>query len=194
MKTKVIFLSTILTLMSIISLAQNAKRFAVEFSAGPSFATQKLAEADLNTGYGFEGIFQYRFVQRASLFGGWGWNRFSADRSFAGIKRDFEETGYLLGLEYKHPVSSLGISVFARGAALYNHIEIENNQGDILHNTGHGWGWQAAAGVDIPLGKNWSLTPGVKFNALNRDLKISDVNYDLQQNYISARIGFIKRF
>ncbi|HLN53561.1 MAG TPA: outer membrane beta-barrel protein [Lentimicrobium sp.] len=194
MKTKVFFLSTIFTVISLITVAQNEKRFAFEISIGPSFATQKLAGADLNTGLGFEGDFQYRFMEHVSVYAGWGGNKFSAKESFAGNDMDFEETGYIIGLEFKHPVGNSGISLFGRGGALYNHIEIENEEGDILHDTGHGWGWQAAAGADIPLGKNWSLTPGVKFNSLNRDLEISDINYDLQQNYISARIGFIKRF
>lgn len=194
MKTKVFFLSVIFTIISLISYAQCENRLAFEFTAGPSFATQKLGDVNLKTGMGFEGNLQYLFMQHVSIYAGWGWNRFAAHESFAGNDMDFEETGYLMGLEFKHPLKNSGISIFGRGAALYNHIEIENEGGDVIHNTGHGWGWQAAAGVDIPLGKNWSLTPGVKFNALNRDLKISDVNYDLQQNYISARIGFIKRF
>lgn len=194
MKKKVFLLSTILTVMSLITLAQNEKRFAFEISTGPSFATQKIVDADVRTGLGFEGNFQYRFMPHVSLIAGWGWNHFYAEKSFAGDNKDFEETGYVMGLEFKHPIGQSKISVFGRGAALYNHIEIENEEGDVIHDTGHGWGWQAAAGVDIPLGKNWSLTPGVKFHSLNRDLKISDVNYELTQNYLSARVGFIKRF
>ena len=194
MKTKVLFLSATLSVISMISFAQNAKRFAFELSAGPSFATQKLADADLKTGMGFEANFQYRFVEKVSLYAGWGWNRFSAEESFAGHDMDFEETGYILGLEFKQLIGNSGISVFGRGAALYSHIEIENKEGDIKYDTKHGWGWQVAAGVDIPLGKNWSLTPGVEFNYLNRDVRISDIEWDLKQNYISARIGFAKKF
>lgn len=194
MKIKVFFLSTVLTVMSLITFAQNEKRFGFELSTGPSFATQKIVDADVKTGLGFEGNFQYRFMDHVSVYAGWGWNHFYAEQSFAGEKRDFEETGYVMGLEFKHLIGQSAISFYGRGAALYNHIEIENEEGDVLHDTGHGWGWQAAAGVDIPLGKNWSLTPGVKFNSLNRDLKISDLNYELKQNYLSARIGFIKRF
>lgn len=194
MKTKALFLSAILTMMSLISFSQNEKRFGVELNAGPSFATQKLAGAELDPGFGFEGILQYRFFNNLSVIAGWGWNGFSADESFAGSNMDFEETGYVMGLQYSYPLNNSKISLYARGAALLNHIEIENEDGDIIHDTKHGWGWQAAAGVNIQLGKNWILTPGVKFNSLSRDLDMTEYTTTLDQKYFSVRVGITKMF
>jgi opacity protein-like surface antigen len=77
---------------------------------------------------------------------------------------------------------------------LYNHIEIENEEGDIVQDSGHGLGWQLAGGVDIPLGNNWSVTPGVKFNALTREIETSGNTSDMDFNYISVRVGIIKTF
>lgn len=192
MKTKAFLLGTLFAVISMTSFSQNAKRFGIEINSGASFATQKLAGTELDLGWGFEGLVSYNFFNNASVIAGWGWNGFSADESFAGAEMDFEETGYILGLEYSYPVSK--VSVFARGAALYNHIEVENDNGDIIHDTGHGFGWQAAAGVHIPLGKNWILSPGVKFNSLSRELDLNESTLTLDQKYLSVRVGITKKF
>jgi len=185
----------ILILLSVGSFAQQKeKRFGFELSGGASFATRDLCDADLKTGLGFEGIFHYRFMPHAGVYAGWGWNKFSADESFAGNNMDFEETGYVLGLQFKHSFGTSSVSYYLRAGGLYNHIEIENEEGEITEDTGHGFGWQVAGGVDIPLGRNWSLTPGVKFNSLSRELEIEETTNQLDLNYISVCIGILKNF
>lgn len=86
------------------------------------------------------------------------------------------------------------MSYYFRGGALYNHIEIENEDGDILEDSGHELGLQLAAGIDINLGKNWSLTPGVKFNSLSCDVDNNNQNVKLDQNYLQFRVGILKTF
>ncbi|OFX82818.1 MAG: hypothetical protein A2W99_14240 [Bacteroidetes bacterium GWF2_33_16] len=195
MKTKVLFTIALIASLTLSSFAQeNEKRFGFELSGGASFATRKLDNANLNTGFGFEGIFHYRFMPHAGVYGGWGWNRFGADKSFAGTDVCFEETGYVLGLQFKHPIGTTPLSYYLRAGGLYNHIEIENEDGDINGDSGHGFGWQLAGGIDINLGSNWSLTPGVKFNALNREIDLDGSSTHLNLNYINLRVGIIKRF
>lgn len=185
----------ILGLTPLVAAAQeNESRFGFEISTGLSVATNKLGDAVLNTGFGAEGIFHYRFIPSTGVYAGWGWNRFSSDNSFAGVNADFEETGYVLGLQFKQSVGRLPFSLYVRAGALYNHIEIENKEGDIINDSGHGWGWQAATGVDIRLSKKVSLTPGVKFNSLRRDIIFDGTARELKQNYLSLRIGLLKRF
>ncbi len=196
MKTKTFFTALLLTLLSLNTLmAQpNKKRFAFELSGGASLATSKPGKAELRPGFGFEGTFHYRIAPFAGIYAGWGWNRFGSDESFAGEKNSFEETGYVLGVQYLHPISGGPLSYDLRAGALYNHIEIERAQGDIVGDTGHGFGYQLAAGISYNLGKNWSLAPGIKFNALTRDLKMESSVTELKHNYVSLRIGIVKRF
>lgn len=177
MKTNVIILAIAMVIVSSKSIAQSEcclpyKKFGVELNAGVSIPTSKLADAKLNTRLGGEILLHYNFMPHLGLYGGWGWNQLTADKSFAGNKIDFEETGYIIGLEWKHPFTCTSpLSYYLRGSALYNHIEVENNpQGHIIGDTGHGWGYQFAGGLDIPVGKNFHLTPGVKFNSLKRNL------------------------
>ncbi len=194
MKTKCIAL-TMLVLLSMSSFAQESeKRFGFELNSGVSIATKKINDAKLNTGFGYEGTFHYRFMPHLGVYGGWGWNRFGSDNSFAGNDVCFEETGYIFGLNFTHPLSTSKLSYYVRAGALYNHIETEDNSGDIVHDSKHGFGYQLAGGLDINIGKNWSLTPGIKFNSLSRDTKIEGVSKQLDYQYISARIGIMRKF
>jgi len=194
MKTKLFFSLAALLIATSLNAQNQNPRWGVELNGGVSFATSNLAEASLNTGGGFEFNFQYRVMEHTGLYAGWGWNKFSADHSFAGENADFEETGYVFGLQFKHPLGTTPLSYYARLGGLYNHIEVENNTGDIIHDTGHGFGFQLAAGVDIPLGKNWSLTPGVKFNSINRELKEVETVEHMNLNYVQLRVGIVKTF
>ena len=86
------------------------------------------------------------------------------------------------------------VSYYVRAGGLYNHIEIENEDGETTGDTGHGLGWQAAVGVDVALGRNWSLTPGMKFNSLSHEVTIENVTTQLDLNYLQLRIGILKKF
>ncbi len=195
MRTKGLIALAILAMLTVSSFAQEKeKRFGFELSGGASLAPRDLGDADLRTGLGFEGILHYRFMPHMGVYTGWGWNKFTSDASFAGSKMDFEETGYVFGLQFKHPIASSAVSYYVRAGGLYNHIEVENTEGDIIGDTGHGFGWQAAGGVDLPLGRNWSITPGVKFNSLSRDVSIEEVTTKLDLNYIQLRVGILKKF
>lgn len=194
MKTKVLIAVAVLALTLSGYAQEKEKRFGFEVSGGASFATSDLGGANLQLGFGGEGIFHYRFMPRLGVYAGWGYNAFSAESSFAGNETDFEETGYVFGLQFKHPIGISPVSYYVRAGGLYNHIEIENTDGDIIGDTGHGFGWQAAGGVDIPLGRNWSLTPGLKFNSLSGDVNMEGTTTQLDLNYIQVRVGILKKF
>jgi len=194
MKTKKLVTIAIFTMITMISMAQeNEKRFGVELNGGVSFATRELGGLNLNTGVGFEGVFHYRFMPHLGAYAGWGWNKFSTDDTFEGSDVDVEETGYVLGLQFKHPIASSPLSYYVRLGGLYNHLEFEEGD-DIIEDTGHGLGFQLAGGVEIELGSNWSINPGFKFNALSRDLDENGIKTEMNLNYINVRVGIIKRF
>ncbi len=194
MKTKGLLILATITLLSLSSFGQEKEnRFGIELNGGASFATRELGGADLNTGVGFETVFHYRFMNHLGAYAGWGWNKFSTDDTFAGNSVDFEETGYVFGLQFMHPISTSSLSYYARLGGLYNHIEIEEGD-DIIEDTGHGLGFQIAAGINIPLGSNWNLNPGLKFNAISGDIDNNGNTTDLDLNYIMIRVGIVKNF
>ena len=189
------FTLAILVLLSLSCFAQESgKRLGIELNSGVSLATKKMDGTTLNPGFGFEGILHYRFMPHLGIYAGWGWNRLGADKSFAGNDVSFEETGYVFGLNFKHPLGTSKLAYYVRAGGLYNHIETENANGDIINDTKHGFGYQFAGGIDINLGKNWSLSPGVKFNSLSRDAEFERVPKKFDYQYISVRMGFLKKF
>ncbi len=194
MKTKMIIVSIMMATIALSGMAQEKnRRFGFEIRPGASFATAKLGDAELKTGMGFEGTLLYNLWNGASLYAGWGWNKFASDESFAGSNIDFEETGYVMGLRYTYQLPKSPMGLFARAGAIYNHIEVEDG-GDIIADSGHGWGWQSEVGVDILLGKGWKLRPGLKYQSLNSDLSVGNVSRNVDLNYLSLGIGIAKSF
>jgi len=193
MKNRLFWASMIMLFVSLNAL-QSQPRWGFEIRPGLSFATDELGEATLETGFGFEALIDFRVLPHASVYGGWGWNRFPADAALTGSEVDVEETGYLFGLQFKHPVGNQNIAYFLRGGGIYNHLELENQDGKITHDSGHGWGWQASAGLDIPFGSNWHLKPGVKYQSLSRDFVIENETRPVDLKYITLSLGLAKGF
>lgn len=192
MKAKIILI--LISIMGITaSLSAQERKFGFELNSGVSFPTSKIDGNKLNTGFGFEFMFHFDLLKNTGIYAGWGWNRMSADNSFAGKDIDFEETGYIFGLQYRNGFSNSKIGYFLRLGGLYNHIESEN-ENDIVNDTKHGLGWQTAAGLTIPISESIIFTPLIKFNSLNRNTEFGNRNFDIDYNYLSLRIGFVKRF
>ncbi|MBK9391999.1 MAG: porin family protein [Bacteroidetes bacterium] len=194
MKTKVLLVMALSVILSASAPAQEKeKKIAFELGGGPSIPTNEFAEG-IRLGFGFECTFNYSFMPHTGIYGGWGANWLSTETVNSETSLDYEETGYVLGLDFRHPIGSSNISYYARAGALYNHIETENSDGIIISDTKHGLGYQLAGGLAINLGRNWNLVPGIKFNSLTRDSEINGVIKQLNYQYISAKIGISKKF
>jgi opacity protein-like surface antigen len=191
MKKSVLFF---ILMLGILSHLFSQHRFTFELKGGASFATEDLADANLNTGSGFEGILEYRLVDQLNIYGGWGWNRFSAAESFAGPESDFEETGYIFGLKYALPFGQSPVALYLKLGGIYNHIEIENKAGTIIADSGHGLGWQIGTGLEINLSDSWQLRPGVKLQSLSREVTLSETTTELDLNYLWAGLGIAWSF
>jgi hypothetical protein len=172
------------------------RRFALELrvGAGPS---EDPNNAALDPGLGFEVLVEYRLMRHLLGYGGWDWHHFGSEQSFAGADMDFEETGYAFGLRFEHPFggeTGAGPAWWVRGGATVNHIEIENTSGDIVADTGHGFGWEAGAGMTFHIGERWNLTPGLRYRALSRDLTVSGTTSTMDLRYTLVEIGIARSF
>jgi opacity protein-like surface antigen len=182
-------------ILSLATQSLNAqKKWSFELKPGINFPTKNLGNANLKTGLGVEGTFAYKFMPHLAAYAGWSWNKFSADKSFAGNNVDFEETGYCFGLQFIHPIPNSKISYMAKGGGTYNHIETENSVGKVINDTDHGFGWQIGGGITIPVGKRWFLAPEIRYRSLSRDIRIEGVTTPVDLNYISAGIGISYAF
>jgi hypothetical protein len=177
------------------SEARAQERWAVELRVNGDVPTQDIGDDKLGTGFGSEVTLRYRFLPHLAAYAGWDWIRFTPDDSFMGSDMDFEETGYAFGLRFEHPLTGeSGPAVWVRAGGTYDHVEVENADGDLLANSGHGLGWEAGAGLALGVGRSWSFTPGVRYRALSRDLKVGSVTTDTDLTYFAFEVGFARLF
>jgi opacity protein-like surface antigen len=169
-------------------------KWSVEIRPNLDFPTQDLGDAELNPGFGIEVAIGYRFMEHLGAYAGWGYNTFNADNSFAGTDTDFDETGYTFGFQFIHPIHNSSISYLLRAGGIYNHIEAENWEGDILADSGHGLGWEIGAGLQIDLGSQWNLRPQFGYRELSREIETGSFKGDVDLNYISFGVGIAKIF
>lgn len=172
-----------------------AQRLTLDLRGAVAAPTSELGGADLSIGAGFGGTLAWQVQPHLHLYGGWDWMRFTADNSFAGAEPDFEETGYTLGLRFEHPLrQSSSILYRLEAGGTYKHIEVEDANGDIIEDTGHGLGFELGAGLLVPLGKTWKLAPALRYRSLSRDFTIASTTTSGSLRYAALEIGFSRRF
>jgi len=172
---------------------QAQSRFSLEFRGGPAFATADLDETALRTGVGFEFLAGFRLQEHLGAYAGWDWHRFPTDEPFAGDDFDIEDTGYAFGLQFRHPFTDV-FGGFVRAGSVYNHIELENEAGDIIADSGHELGWEAGGGLLFPVGRNFVLTPGIRYRTYSATLEVNDVKIPVDLSYLAAEIGITWTF
>ncbi|HOP27650.1 MAG TPA: porin family protein [Candidatus Sabulitectum sp.] len=165
------------------------ERWSADLQGGPAFTTKDFGDAELSSGLGLDATISYRLQKHLWIYGGWGYHHFNTENSFAGADIDVEETGYLLGLRYQHPMCFSPAALYIRAGATLNHVELEDNEGELVSDSEHGVGWEAGAGVSIPVGSRWSITPGVRFRSLSRDIEIGTATTPVDLNYVSVEAG-----
>lgn len=182
----------LISFLSIVDFAGAQNKWSAEFRPAVSFPTEDLGNANIETGFGFEVTVGYRFMEHLHAYLGWGYNTFSVEDS----NHDIDETGYTIGLQFIHPLgASETLSYLIRAGTIYNHLELEDVDGNLIDDSNHGLGWQLEAGLDYDIGANWSLRPSVRYRALSRDLAImQDQAISVDLNALSFGLGVTKSF
>lgn len=190
MKTlKIIVVVIIFMWSSALSYSQN--KWSAEFRPDINFPTEDFGDSKIGTGFGFELTGAYEFMEHLSAYAGWGYNTFKIEDS----EFDLDETGYTFGLQFIHPLgTSESLSYLLRAGATYNHLELENAQGDSIDDSGHGFGYQLEIGINYDLGTNWDLRPTIRYRALSRDLHFEGTTNAIDLNYLSFGLGISKTF
>jgi hypothetical protein len=172
-----------------------AQGFEVDVRAVGATSTQRLAGTDLSVGAGFGATAAYFLQPHLALYGGWDWLHFQADQSFAGADMDFEETGYAAGLRFEHPIGGSERTLYRLEAGgTFKHVEIEDDGGDIVSDSGHELGFEVGGGVVFPLGSAWRLTPTVRFRTLQPSFEITGVTTRSDLRYVGFELGVSRRF
>ena len=169
--------------------------WSVELRGGGAFPTVDMV-GDLGTGNGIviEGNLAYDFLPFLGAFVGWDWVGFSPENSFAGTDIDFEGTGYLAGLRYQRGVTE-AIEVWLRAAVRYDHLELEDEAGDIVAGTDRDVGLDVGLGLAVDINDAWALTPGVRYRAVTHDVQTSPSRTDEAEfRHVILDVGVAYRF
>lgn len=172
--------------------AQAQPRFSIEATAVGAHATQDFGSADLDTGFGFGLNARYRFMPHLGAYAGWNWNHYATSALLPG-EVDVEETGYALGLRFEHPMTAQ-LDGWLRAGALIAHFELEDHDGSFIADSKHGLGWEVAAGVTVPLGSRFALTPGIGYRSLTRKIEIGSTRQDVTLAGVNVGTGIVYRF
>jgi hypothetical protein len=167
------------------------QRWSLEFTGGPAVPTGDLGELKLNTGLAFGGSVSVKIQPHLAVYGGWDWAHLSSDEDGPDGELDVEETGYVLGLRYEHPFrGEVGFpKLRIQAGGTYKHIEIEDEEGELVADSGHGLGWEAGLGLVMSVGERWTVTPGVRFRSLSRDLDLGIAEEPVDLRYLAFELG-----
>lgn len=179
----------------LISFTMKAQeKLSLELRPGLSFPTSDLGNTDAKIGYGFEFTGAYKLMPHLAAYAGWGWNQFKGEDSFSKDQITFDEYGYTFGFHIIRNIGTSSFSYFASAGAIYNRIKLENNVSRITADTDHGFGWQAALGIDYEFGYNFSLRPTLRYRSLSRNVEMDNLSTQLKLNHISFGIGLVRDF
>lgn len=143
----------------------------------------------LQQGGGFGATISYCFIPRLAGYGGYGHSTFNPEKSSTLIDH-ITESGYHLGLQFLQPFSRESkLKWLLSAGAVFNHIETEDNDGEIIDDSGHGFGWEAGVGLSIPLNKRWQLIPDFRYHELPADMSNGTATESVDLHYISIGVG-----
>lgn len=165
----------------------DARDWSLEFQAGAAVPTAEIEGEDLGTGFGFEATVARRLLPHLFVYAGWDWHRFAPDAVLGQADVDLEETGYVFGLRFQHPFRGEegGAAYRLRAGVTANHIELEDADGELLDDSGHGAGFEVGAGAVFPLGDRWMIGPEARFRSLGRELDVGDGPVDVDLRYLT---------
>jgi hypothetical protein len=173
----------------------HAQRTSVQLRGSHALPTGRLAGTELDDGVGLGATISQRVQPHLHLYAGWDWLHFQPAQSFAGDDMDFEETGYTFGLAFQHPWGwSRRFGFRLEGGGTYKHVEIENADGDIIEDSGHELGYEAAAGVVATLGRSWAVSPMWRYRWQTPEFDIGNVRTNAKLRYFALELGVIYRF
>jgi opacity protein-like surface antigen len=177
--------------------ATTAAQSSLAVEVRPTFAIPigKRAGAELTLGPAFGAAVSLRVQEQLHLYAGWDWAHFGAENSFAGSDLDFEETGYAFGLRLERPCpKGHRMALRAELGGTYKHVEIENSAGDLIADSKHSVGYEAALGAVMNLSDEWKLGPAARYRSLSPDFTIGGTKTSGELRYVTLELTLSRSF
>ncbi len=201
--TAILVSSTVFACGASAQATANASLISVEFTGDVALPTSKLQGVKLKRGYGGGANVQLRLQRNLQAYAGYELHKFEPDELLIAQNVDALEHGYTFGLRYSHAFMSGGqttqfsgvpVGFWIKGGGLVNRIELQDGDGDNLTNTEYGLGWEAGAGLTLPVSRRVTFTPGARYRSLSPDLKFGSASRNVTMNYVTATLGLAIAF
>jgi hypothetical protein len=171
-----------------------AQRVTIDVRGGFAAPVQKLRGSDLHGGPVVAGVVAFRVLPNVHVYGGWDWVQVLTDESLGGTSQNLQEPGYHFGLRFESAVrASPRPSLRVEAGGTYKHIEIEDNKGDLVAESGLGLGYEASGSAVFPFGGVWRLVPGLRYRALSRDFRLGGSAFTGHLRYVAIELGISRR-
>jgi hypothetical protein len=140
--------------------------FSVEVRGGLAFPMNDLDDvADSGITVGANGTFM--FTPSVGLYAGFTYNSFSLGQEAEDLDLDgsINTYGFDAGLKAMFPSPTLPVTPFVKGGLVYHKLELDVEGVDLgdEDDTDFGLGFEAGAGVMVPLGPRLSFTPAMSY-------------------------------
>ncbi len=171
--------------------AQARSPLSVEIRGGLPFPVGDFqnAQGGLQTGYSLGASAMFQLTPMVGLYGGYSTNRFEVENT---ENREVNDAGFHGGLMASFPMTT-GLNPFVKGGVVYHETEtVVNGEGQA--NTDAELGFQAGAGVEIPLGPTLSFTPAVSYTRHAVEGQGILNTPDDNVSYVTADVGLRIRF
>jgi opacity protein-like surface antigen len=169
---------------------------SVEARGGVAFPTGDFGDA-VKSGFGFGVTAKFRVLPLISVYGGWERASFDAKEDEASNEFDdlditgsVEDSGFRLGGQVDLPLSGLtGFSPYVQAGVLYNTTTFKASGGgmSVSFDSDRAFGYEAGAGVAIPLGLVLKVTPEVRYRSYKP--KFEGETTDEPLSYFLAGVG-----
>lgn len=146
------------------------RAFTVEVRGGygiptGDFSNDVGAEAD----FGFGASAAMMLSRSVGLYAGWARDRFDCEACTGGDR--LHVSGWEAGATFMVP-GRYGIAPWLRAGAIWHRTSFEFAEADF--QTDREWGFQAAFGVDVPIGEWFSLSPAIRYNTVDPTIDVDD--------------------
>lgn len=164
--------------------AQRTSAFSATVRGGAALPTSDFGD-DVDTGWGFSGDIQFAFHPRVGVYGGYNWHDFDREGDIDGSAAS---QGWNAGLQLIL-VPRDGLLPWARAGVVF--MKLDGDEAGADFDTDTELGFEAAIGVDWPLGDVLTFVPMIRYVGYEVDgdqVPFTPVN-NLDVNYLTLEAG-----
>ncbi|MEQ9399885.1 MAG: outer membrane beta-barrel protein [Longimicrobiales bacterium] len=141
---------------------------------------------DATSEAGFAGAVFFNVSPRLSLYGGYGVETFGCE----GCNDDdgYQSKGFEGGAKFILTPTPTGVLPWVRAGATFHDLEVES--GAFRATSDRKVGFQASAGVDIPLGQVLSFSPALRYQAYTAEFDVISDNIVAERDVAFLALDF----